>query len=155
MASSNNAPVVLLVQTNDDSLEMYREFLAHKGLTAVAVYDAHDALSNARSVDLIITGISLDGDIDGIELVSRLRLDDDTKHKPIIVLTSSTWNTERQRAESAGCDLFLTKPCLPDELLREVHLLLASSKIGTRRERPAKANLRKKPDARRDPKRTA
>src|SRR5207247_2654774 len=83
------------------------------------------------------TGISLDGDIDGIELVSRLRLDDDTKHKPIIVLTSSTWNTERQRAESAGCDLFLTKPCLPDELLREVHLLLASSKIGTRREKPA------------------
>ena len=152
MASSNNAPVVLLVQTNDDSLEMYREFLAHKGLTAVAVYDADDALSNARNVDVIITGIRLDGDIDGIELVSRVRLDDDTKHKPIIVLTSSTGNTERQRAESAGCDLFLTKPCLPDELLREVHLLLASSKIGTRRERPAKANLREEPDARRNPK---
>ena len=60
-------------------------------------------------------------------------------------------STERQRAESAGCDLFLTKPCLPDELLREVHLLLASSKIGTRWERPAKADLREKPDARRNP----
>jgi len=141
MPLSDNVPIVLLVHRNDDSLAIYQEFLAHKGFVPRAVSDGHEALSSARAVDIIITEIILDGDMDGFELISRLRRDGSTKHKPIVVLTSSAWNTERQRAETAGCDLFLTKPCLPDELVREVRRLLASKSRAEARPRSAKATL--------------
>ena len=118
-------PVVLLVQRGlDDGSAMYAEYLRHSGLAAISVSSAMDALTLAPAADIIVTGIVLDDNVDGVELVSRLRRDDGTMHKPIIVLTACSWHRERERAKHAGCDAFLLKPCLPDALLREVRDLL-------------------------------
>jgi len=137
MPTSGKATVVLLVQRNDD-LEMYAEFLTHKGLRAIPVSSGADALTAAADADIIVTGIALLGELTGIELVARLRSDARTKHKPIIVLTASVWRVEQERAQEAGCDLFVPKPCLPDDLLRHVRLLLASVKHrGNRRPLPS------------------
>ncbi|RPI51593.1 MAG: response regulator [Acidobacteria bacterium] len=122
---TNRRPVVLLAQRlRDDGLEMYAEFLHYYGLAPLAVSNATDALRCAREADIIVTGITLDGRTDGVELVSRLRCNAATMHKPIIVLTACAWRRARERAERAGCDVFLLKPCLPNALLREVLLLL-------------------------------
>jgi two-component system cell cycle response regulator DivK len=124
-------PVVLLVQRlRDDGLEMYAEYLRYSGLAAIAASNVSDALSLARRADVIVTGILLDDNVDGVELVSRLRGGDDTMHKPIIVLTACEWHRERERATHAGCDVFLSKPCLPDTLLREVRMLLPTRTSG-------------------------
>src|SRR6266404_2650104 len=40
-----------------------------------------------------------------------------------------TKRPSRERAEEAGCDTCLPKPCSPDDLRREVQLLLAASKL--------------------------
>lgn len=123
--------VVLLVQSSrDDGLEMYAEFLRHEGLAPIAVSNASDALTAASKAAVIVTGILLPGSsMDGIDLIARLRSDERMKHTPIIVLTACVWKTERERAEHAGCDVFLPKPCLPNDLLREVRRLLAASKL--------------------------
>ena len=121
-------PVVLLVQQlRDDGLEMYAEYLHHSGFAAIAVSNVKAALTFAPEADIIVTGIVLDDTVDGVKLVSRLRCDYGTMHKPIIVLTACAWRRERERAEHAGCDVFLPKPCLPDALLREVRLLLPTT----------------------------
>lgn len=80
----------------------------------------------APAADIVITGITLDDPIDGVELVSRLRHDDRMRSTPIVVLTACALPKERARAESAGCDVFLVKPCLPDDLLSELRQLLTS-----------------------------
>ena len=134
--SATGCPVVLLVQQlRDDGLEMYAEYLRHFGLAAIAVSNVEEALTFAPEADVIVTGIVLDDAVDGVELVSRLRGDDGTTHKPIIVLTACAFRRDRERAEHAGCDVFLSKPCLPDALLREVRLLLPSrpARIGAER----------------------
>jgi two-component system, cell cycle response regulator DivK len=123
------APVVLLVQADADSREMYTEFLRYEGLLPVPVSNARDGLTVARKADVIVTGLLLPGDIDGIEFIARLKRDERTKRIPLIVLTACAWKSDRERAEEAGCDVFLAKPCLPDHLLREVRLLLAASKL--------------------------
>lgn len=118
-------PVVLLVQpVHDDGLEMYAEFLRYAGCAAITVSKASDALVLAPRADIIVTGILLDDQMDGIELVSCLRREDATKHTPIVVLTTSAWRQEQERAVQAGCDVFLSKPCLPDTLLGAVRRLL-------------------------------
>lgn len=141
--SATASAIVLLVQpSRDDGLEMYEEFLRYNGLAPITVTDARNALMLAPDADIIVTGITLDDDIDGVEVVSRLRHDGGTMHKPIIVLTACAWRTDRARAKHAGCDAFLPKPCLPIDLLREVRRLLRATKCdsispGRRRKNPS------------------
>jgi CheY-like chemotaxis protein len=133
--------VVLLVQPERDDRQMYVEFLDHAGLTTMVASHAIPALSLASSSDVVVTALLLPGPMDGFALIERLRGDGRTKQIPIIVLTSSAWDTERARAEKAGCDLFLAKPCLPMELLRGIRRVLATSRIAETRRKPAKAAL--------------
>ena len=105
---------------------MYAEYLRFHGYLPVPISTARDGLAVAARVDLIVTDILLPGDMDGIELVRRLKGDAHTKQIPVIVLTACAWTTDRKRAEEAGCDVFLPMPCLPDELLQQVRRLLAT-----------------------------
>jgi CheY-like chemotaxis protein len=107
---------------------MYTEFLRYHGLAVSPVSDSRTALMLAPQADIVVTGMNLDDPVDGVELVSRLRDDDCTRSTPIIVLTACARPRERARAESAGCDVFLLKPCLPDDLLGEVRQLLADTR---------------------------
>ena len=130
--STTRRPVVLLVQaTRGDSLEMYAEFLRYHGLAVITVADAREALMRAPQADVVVTGINLDEPMDGVELVSRLRHDDCTRSTPIVVLTACAWPKDRERAEGAGCDVFLSKPCLPNDLLGEVRQLLTARRSQT------------------------
>lgn len=128
MPSTSRRPVVLLVQqARDDALDMYADFLRCHTLAPITASNAKDARLLARQADIVVTGIFLDGPADGVELIVGLRDDDATRRTPIIVLTACAWPRDRERAEHAGCDVFLPKPCLPDDLLREVRLLLSSA----------------------------
>jgi CheY-like chemotaxis protein len=121
--------VVLLVQADADSREMYSEYLRYQGFLPVPISTARDGLTVAPKADVIVTGLLLPGDMDGVEFITRLKRDERTKRIPVIVLTACAWKSDRERAEEAGCDVFLPKPCLPADLLREVQLLLAASKL--------------------------
>ena len=55
---------------------MYAEFLRYQGLAVIPVSAARDALMMAPLADIVVTGITLDDPIDGVDLVSRLRHDD-------------------------------------------------------------------------------
>jgi two-component system, cell cycle response regulator DivK len=117
--------LALLVQPEHDDREMYAEFLDYEGLTTFCVSSARQAMMVAPCADVIITGMRLPGEIDGVDLIALLKHDNRTKNIPIVVLTACAWDTERESAEAAGCDLFLSKPCLPCELLRQLRRLLA------------------------------
>jgi two-component system, cell cycle response regulator DivK len=131
----------MLVQADADSREMYTEFFRYEGFLPVPVSNARDGLTVARKADVIVTSLLLPGDIDGIEFIARLKRDERTKRIPLIVLTACAWKSERERAEKAGCDVFLAKPCLPDHLLREVRVLLAASKLRDNRTVSTTADL--------------
>jgi two-component system, cell cycle response regulator DivK len=113
-------PVILLVQPERDDRELYEHSLLSEGFFPLAVSNAADALYLAPRADVVVTALLLPGPMDGVELVTRLRSDDESKDVPIIVLTTCDWESERERASVAGCDVFLSKPCLPDVLVREI-----------------------------------
>jgi DNA-binding response OmpR family regulator len=117
--------IVLLVQVDIDCRGMYAKVLRRHGLLPVPIATASVALSVAPRADVIVTETLLPGPIDGIEFIRRLKRGERTKTIPVIVLTGCAWPAERERAENAGCDVFLAKPCLPDALVREVRRVLA------------------------------
>jgi DNA-binding response OmpR family regulator len=137
---------VLLVESRRDDRQMYAEFLRAHEFTALEVETTDDGLQAARNADVIVTGIRVRGSFDGIELVRRLRRDDATKNTPLIVLTACAFEPDQSRAHTAGCDVFLPKPCLPETLLSEIEVLVARaralrSKSTHGRMRAAKARL--------------
>ena len=125
MGTNERRPVILLVQPKRDDRDMYVEFLRHAGLTPIPVSRASEAVRVAPHADVIVTGVLLPGRVDGIEFVNQLKRSGRTSRIPVIVLTACAWKDERERALIAGCDVFLSKPCLPRVLAREIRRLLA------------------------------
>jgi two-component system chemotaxis response regulator CheY len=69
--------------------------------------------------------------VDGFEACRRLRAEADTANATIVMLTAAAGDSAEREAETAGADLFLTKPFSPLELLRLVDELGASRAAGT------------------------
>jgi CheY-like chemotaxis protein len=115
---------VLLIDADQDSWELYAEFLASAGLEVVTVSDGHGATELVATLRpaAVVTDVRLRGGIDGLEVTRRLRADDRTKRIPVIVLTAD--EACCADALAAGCELFLTKPCAPAALASEIRLLM-------------------------------
>ena len=105
---------------------MYGEYLTLMGFSPLYATTALDGLDIARSShpDAIVTDVRLAGAMDGLELTRQLRDEPRTRDILIIILTGYTFGAERDAANRAGCDVYLTKPCLPDALVDEVRRLL-------------------------------
>lgn len=78
---------------------------------------------NHMQFDLAILDISMP-DMDGIELLIRLRKLPNYASCPVIMLTASSQDEDRDRARAAGVSLFMTKPASSSEILENIQLLL-------------------------------
>jgi CheY-like chemotaxis protein len=112
---------VLLIERDDDNRAMYAEYLRFRGLTLSTADTTDEGLVQSAAADFIVTGIRVPGSFDGFELIRRLRAFN--TRTPIIVLTACAFETDRRRALGVGCDRFLSMPCLPDQLEREIRHL--------------------------------
>ena len=112
--------VVLLIESHDDSREMYADYLRACGFLVRTADTTDEGLLLASDVDVIVTEIRVHGSFDGVALIGRLRGADETKQTPIIVLTACAFEPDQERARAAGCTVFLPKPCLPQQLFREI-----------------------------------
>jgi CheY-like chemotaxis protein len=119
---------ILLIEPDDDRRVMYAEYLHTFGFTVLTADTTDDGLTRASDADVIVTWIGVPGSFDDFELVRRVRQTDRTKHTPIIVLLSAgAFESDRQRAFAAGCDLFLPKHCPPERLASEIRAVGATT----------------------------
>lgn len=110
-------PLVLAVDDNRDNLDLLTQVLDLLGCECVEASNGYAALSAAsdRPPDLIILDICLP-DIDGIELVSRIKTDPKLASIPIVAITALAKTEDRDRILLAGCTEYLTKPFNLDDL---------------------------------------
>jgi two-component system cell cycle response regulator DivK len=62
--------------------------------------------------------------MDGWEATRRLKEDARTNSIPVVALTGHALAGISEGAMKAGCDAFVTKPCLPEDLVKEIRKLL-------------------------------
>jgi CheY-like chemotaxis protein len=77
----------------------------------------------SESPDLVVLDIGLPG-MDGWEVLDRIRMDDQTKTIPVVVLTAHAEEESRRRANEGGADAFVTKPFQPNDFRSTVLSLL-------------------------------
>jgi two-component system cell cycle response regulator DivK len=138
---SRSPVVALLVHVDVENRGLYAEFLRRHGFLPIPVKTASEGLTVAPHADVVVTETLLPGRIDGMEFIARLKGGERTRTIPVVVLTVCAWPAEREGAEHAGCDVFLTQPCLPDALLREIDRVLARPRPRDVRDTTTKGNL--------------
>jgi CheY-like chemotaxis protein len=121
-----NAPLILVVDDYQDAREMYAEYLQFSGFRVAEARNGSEAVERAVALkpDLILMDLSLPG-MDGWEATRRLKADEHTRHIPVVALTGHALAGASDGARKAGCDSFVTKPCLPDALVVEVRRMLS------------------------------
>lgn len=82
--------------------------------------------------DLLVLDIGLP-EMDGWQVLDRLRADERTKRLPVLVLTAHAEEESRRRADRGGANAFVTKPFQPAEFRRLVLTLLAEANVGMTR----------------------
>jgi CheY-like chemotaxis protein len=109
---------VLVVDDNVDAAETMAELLKCLGHSAAVAFSASAALELARQSrpHLLFLDIGLP-DMDGYELVRRMREAPETAQARIIALTGYGQPDDKARALQAGFDLHLVKPVGMDELI--------------------------------------
>ena len=121
---------ILLVEDNEMNRDMLSRRLERKGYRVVVAPDGKEGLSLARSLtpDLILMDVSLPV-MDGWEVTRLLKADESTRHIPIIVLTAHALVGDREKAFTAGCDDYDTKPVEFVRLGEKIENLLMARKL--------------------------
>jgi len=127
--SPEDSPLILVVDDYQDAREMYAEYLQFSGFRVAEARNGNEAVAQAFSLrpDLILMDLSLPG-MDGWEATKVLKAKERTKHIPVVALTGHALAGASEGARKAGCDSFVTKPCLPDDLVVEVRRMLETVK---------------------------
>lgn len=97
---------------------MYAEWLEHAGFRVEQAHNGLQALERAFDLrpDVVVTDLNIPG-IDGYELTRRLKADLRTSATPIVAVTGyGPFTQDPSRADRAGCDAVLSKPCSPEDL---------------------------------------
>ncbi len=125
MKTSREQPLVLVVEDYQDAREMYAAYLQFSGFEVAEATNGVEAIEKALSLlpDIVLMDLALPR-MDGWEATRRLKNDDRTKNIPVVALTGHALAGHAEGARQAGCDAFVTKPCLPDALVAEIKRLL-------------------------------
>ena len=115
---------ILLVEDNEDNRDMLSRRLERKDYIVVLAVDGVDGINKAKEQlpDLILMDMSLPI-MDGWEATKTLKNTDETKSIPIIALTAHAMSSDRDKAISAGCNDYDTKPVDFTRLLGKIESL--------------------------------
>jgi CheY-like chemotaxis protein len=120
---------ILIVDDDPDFVETTRIVLEGAGHETVSAASGDESLRvvRAEKPDLIVLDVIMSSILDGLNVSQQLQNDPELKDIPIIMVTSIA-NTDYAALfptdEYVHINTFLTKPVLPDRLLREVSRLL-------------------------------
>jgi len=128
MTAPRSSPIVLLAEDFEDARELYREYLEYSGFAVETATNGREAVDKAIGLqpDLILMDASMPL-LDGWQATRALKADPRTRAIPIVALTAHAFEDAKHEAREAGCDGFITKPCLPDDLVTEVRATLEAA----------------------------
>ena len=119
-------PLVLLVDDYADTRDLYRLALEVRGFRVVEAVNGQQAVEMTRALRPAVVLMDLSMPVlDGWMATRLLKGAPDTAGIPVVALTAHAREIDRTRALDAGCDVFLSKPCLPSHLVDRINQVLS------------------------------
>lgn len=116
---------ILVVDDEEHIVELLKFNLEMQGYNIEVSYDGLDAFMKARDLnpDLILLDRMLPN-IDGLEVLKKIREDSSTKNIPVIMLTAKTMEKDKIEGLEVGADDYISKPFSIQEVLARVKAVL-------------------------------
>ncbi|NJK64266.1 MAG: response regulator [Synechococcaceae cyanobacterium SM2_3_1] len=118
-------PAILVVEDSITVQQHLNRILKQAGYPVCLVSDGQAALAQLRQrpIQLVVCDLEMPY-MDGFELLRQKQQDLDLREIPVVMLTSYSGDTERQRALDLGASAYLTKPCQDPKLLQTIATVL-------------------------------
>jgi len=117
------------IMTADDSAsvrQMVSFTLKQAGYEVVEAVDGQEALDKLKdtsSVNMLVTDLNMPN-MDGIELIKKVRGESKYRFMPIIMLTTESQASKKQDGKAAGATGWIVKPFKPEQLLAVIKKVL-------------------------------
>jgi two-component system chemotaxis response regulator CheY len=119
---------ILTVDDSRTMRDMLAMALADAGFNVVQAVDGEDGLAvldaHSANVDVIITDINMPK-LDGFGFIEGVRKDDRHRATPILVLTTESDSSKKDRARQAGATGWIVKPFNPVKLIDAIRRVAA------------------------------
>lgn len=115
----------LVIDDKKHNLLVLGDMLESLGIEAVLAESGEEGLTRAHQVrpDIILLDLVMPG-MDGYETVSVIRHSPDLQHIPVIAVSASAFDKDKERSLTAGCNEFLSKPLYEDALVKVLETYL-------------------------------
>jgi two-component system chemotaxis response regulator CheY len=109
---------ILIVDDSASMRQLVTFSLQDAGFDVIAAADGKDALKMAgeSKVEMVVTDLNMP-EMDGIELIRRLRAMPEYKFTPIVMLTTESQESKKQEGKRAGASGWIVKPFSPEQLV--------------------------------------
>ena len=120
---------IMVVDDNPDIITIVKTILEGKGYTVLSASSGIELLNmlKTQKPDLIILDIMMP-EMDGLEVLSRLKAVADTATLPVILLTAKVQYEDVLGGYKLGADYYITKPFTSTQLVNGINLLLGEGK---------------------------
>ncbi len=117
--------LILIVEDNEKNMKLVRDILQAKGYQTLEAVTGEEGVKLAaeKKPDLVLMDIQLPG-MNGIEALKVLRADSATARIPVVAITASVMQQDRQQVVDSGFDGFIEKPINLREFLAAVQTAL-------------------------------
>ena len=128
-ASMDTNKTIMVVDDNPDIITIVKTILEGKGYTVLSASSGLELLNMLKNQkpDLIILDIMMP-EMDGLEVLSRLKAVTDTATIPVILLTAKVQYEDVLGGYKLGADYYITKPFTSTQLVNGINLLLGEGK---------------------------
>jgi DNA-binding response OmpR family regulator len=115
------AKKLLLVDDSNTVLLMEKMLLANEGYQLVTASNGREAVlkAQAEKPDLILLDVVMP-DLNGFEACKQIRAREETRHIPVIMVTTRSEATNVQIGFESGCNDYVTKPINGVELITKI-----------------------------------
>lgn len=126
----DHAPSVLIADDSMTVRKVTSRLLKRHDMNVVTAKDGVDTLAqlHQRKPDVVLLDIAMKH-MDGFEVISSIREDEQLKDLPIVLITSHDTQENRERASQVGVHALLKKPYKETELLETIQEIIQESAV--------------------------
>ncbi len=126
---------ILVVDDVEKNTELVSLLLQNLGHQVESSYNGEDAVKKATtgSFDLVLMDVQMPG-LDGHQATKVIRMhevQENVSRTPILALTASVFEEDKNAASAAGMDGFISKPVEMDQMITEIARVLGYSELIT------------------------
>jgi len=121
---------ILIVDDSPTETFAFKTMLESHGYEVITAENGADGVAVAKSEqpDIVLMDIVMPG-LNGFQATRQLTKADDTKHIPVVIVTTKDQETDRVWGQRQGASGYLVKPVTESGLVDTIQLVLSGKKL--------------------------